>query len=158
MTRPEALLPAAVADTTVDFEKHLEAFLALNWEQTELGKSYSIFEEDGERVGQQYETDAGPIDILAISKDRKRLLVVELNRVGWSAEQHRHDAVGAADAAGGAAVAVDRERVDLRVARCGVVRVGEAAHLVLLRRWSGPCACDIDDARGARRQFLSGPP
>lgn len=61
-------------------EKHLEDFLALNWEQTELAKAFSIFEEDGEKVGQQYETDAGPIDILAISNDRKRLLVVELKR------------------------------------------------------------------------------
>ncbi|MGI6856807.1 endonuclease NucS domain-containing protein [Mesorhizobium sp. 1B3] len=61
-------------------EKHLEAFLVANWDQTELAKDFSIFEEDGEKVGQQYETDAGPIDILAISKDKKRLLVVELKR------------------------------------------------------------------------------
>ncbi len=61
-------------------EKHLEAFLVANWNQTELSKSYSIYEEDGEPVGQQYATDAGPIDILAISKDGKRLLVVELKR------------------------------------------------------------------------------
>ena len=58
----------------------LEDFLVMNWEQTELAKEFSIFEEDGEKVGQQYETDAGPIDILAISNDRKRLLVVELKR------------------------------------------------------------------------------
>lgn len=61
-------------------EQHLEAFLVTNWEQTELAKAFSIFEEDGEKVGQQYETDAGPIVILAISKDRNRLLVVELKR------------------------------------------------------------------------------
>lgn len=61
-------------------EKHLEAFLIANWEQTELANSFSIFEEDGEKVGQQYETDAGPIDILAVSKDKERLLVVELKR------------------------------------------------------------------------------
>lgn len=67
--------PAAFA-----MEKHLEAFLVANWDQTELAKTFSIFEEDGEKVGQQYETDAGPIDILAISKDHKRLLVVELKR------------------------------------------------------------------------------
>lgn len=36
--------------------------------------------EDGEIKGQQYLTDTGPIDILAISKDRSRLLVVELKR------------------------------------------------------------------------------
>jgi len=55
----------------------LEDFLVLNWAQTELGKSYEIYEEDGERVGQQYPTDTGPIDILAVSKDKKELLVVE---------------------------------------------------------------------------------
>ena len=31
-------------------------------------------------MGQQYGTDAGPIDILAVSKDGQRLLVVELKR------------------------------------------------------------------------------
>ena len=61
-------------------EKHLEAFLVQNWNQTLLSKEFSIYEEDGESVGQQFATDAGPIDVLAISKDKKRLLVVELKR------------------------------------------------------------------------------
>lgn len=61
-------------------EKHLEAFLVANWNQTELSRDFAIYEEEGEPVGQQYATDAGPIDILALSKDRKRLLVVELKR------------------------------------------------------------------------------
>lgn len=61
-------------------EKHLEEFLVRNWKQTELGKKYNIFEEDGEIVGQQYATDTGPIDIFAVSKDQKTLLVVELKR------------------------------------------------------------------------------
>lgn len=61
-------------------EKHLEDFLVKNWNQTELGKNYDIFEEDGELVGQQYPSDTGPIDILAISKDKKTLLVVELKK------------------------------------------------------------------------------
>lgn len=61
-------------------EKHLEDFLVENWAQSELGKDYDIYEEDGERVGQQYRTDTGPIDILAISKDKKQLLVVELKK------------------------------------------------------------------------------
>ena len=61
-------------------EKHLEDFLVHNWAQTELSKEFNIYEEDGERVGQQYPTDTGPIDILAISKDKKRLLVVELKK------------------------------------------------------------------------------
>ena len=73
-------------DSTVEdpsvfaLEKHLEDFLVLNWKQTELGKEYDIYEEDGELVGQQYPSDTGPIDILAISKDKKTLLVVELKK------------------------------------------------------------------------------
>src|SRR5690606_2171553 len=35
-------------------EKHLEEFLVTNWNQTELAKDFSIYEEDGELVGQQY--------------------------------------------------------------------------------------------------------
>ncbi|MBK9081157.1 MAG: DUF1016 family protein [Rhizobiales bacterium] len=79
---PEIIVSDPVIEDPVAFamEKHLEAFLAVNWAQTELGREFTIFEEDGERIGLQYATDAGPIDILAISKDKKRLLVVELKR------------------------------------------------------------------------------
>ncbi len=61
-------------------EQHLEDFLVKNWHHTELGKRYDIYEEDGEIVGQQYPSDTGPIDILAISKDKSELLVVELKK------------------------------------------------------------------------------
>lgn len=61
-------------------EKHLEDFLVQNWAQTELGKEYDIYQEEGEHVGQQYPTDTGPLDILAISKDKNVLLVVELKK------------------------------------------------------------------------------
>jgi restriction system protein len=66
--------------TNFVMERHLEDFLVENWEQTELGAKYDIYTEDGEVVGQQYQTDTGPIDILAISKDKKVLLVVELKK------------------------------------------------------------------------------
>ncbi len=61
-------------------EKQLEEFLVANWASTDLGKKYDIFQENGELVGQQYPTDTGPLDILAVSKDRKTLLVVELKK------------------------------------------------------------------------------
>ena len=61
-------------------ERHLEDFLVSNWSQTELGRDFDIFTDEGEIVGQQYPTDTGNLDILAISKDRKRLLVVELKK------------------------------------------------------------------------------
>ena len=66
--------------STFAMEKHLEDFLINNWSITSLGKIYDIFEEDGEKIGQQYQTDTGNIDILAISKDKKELLVVELKK------------------------------------------------------------------------------
>lgn len=67
--------PAAFA-----LEKHLEDFLVQNWAQTDLGKDYDIYEEDGDKVGQQYPTDTGPMDVLAIKKDKTELLVVELKK------------------------------------------------------------------------------
>lgn len=72
--------PAVEDPVVFALEKHLEDFLVSNWSQTELGRKYDIFTEDGEIVGQQYPSDTGPMDILAISKDRKELLVVELKK------------------------------------------------------------------------------
>jgi len=60
-------------------EKYLEDFLVSNWESTELGKSYDIYQDEN-GTGQQYQTDSGRIDILAVSKDGKELLVVELKK------------------------------------------------------------------------------
>jgi restriction system protein len=73
-------------DSTVEdpanfaLEKHLEHFLVENWRQSEIGRLYDIYEEEGELVGQQYPSDTGPIDILAISKDKKELIVIELKK------------------------------------------------------------------------------
>ena len=74
-----------VEDPTVfGLEKHLEEFLVANWANTELGTNYDIYEVDGEVGGQQYPSDTGPMDILAISKDKSELLVVELKKGGTS--------------------------------------------------------------------------
>jgi len=75
-----------ITDETIEdpscfaLEKHLEDFLVENWQSTELSAEFDIYEEEGERLGQQFPTDTGPIDILAVSKDRKTLLVIELKR------------------------------------------------------------------------------
>lgn len=82
-SNPQAIISTdeTIEDPSVfALEKHLEDFLVQNWKSTELGKHYDIYEEDGEIVGQQYPSDTGPIDILAISKDKKELLVVELKK------------------------------------------------------------------------------
>lgn len=78
--------PLAAADEDVEnpyefaTEKYLEDFLVQNWSATELGRSHEIYTVDGEVVGQQYATSLGPIDILALSKDGREFLVVELKR------------------------------------------------------------------------------
>jgi restriction system protein len=72
--------PTIVDPVAFAMEKHLEEFLVKNWSQIELSKEFSILEDQGEVVGQQFPTDAGPIDILAVSRDNKRLLVIELKR------------------------------------------------------------------------------
>ncbi len=70
-----------VEDPTVfALEAHLEEFLVTNWQSTPLGKDYDIYEEDGELIGQQYPTDTGRLDILAVSKNKKELLIVELKK------------------------------------------------------------------------------
>ena len=66
--------------STFVLEKHLEDFLVQNWSSTALGQEFDLFTEEGEIVGQQYPTDTGPLDLLAISKDKRTLLVVELKK------------------------------------------------------------------------------
>ena len=69
-----------IEDPTVfALERHLEDFLIHNWAQTPLGREYDIYQ-DEENVGRQFPTDTGPIDILAISKNKNEILVVELKK------------------------------------------------------------------------------
>jgi restriction system protein len=69
-----------IEDPTVfALERHLEDFLVHNWAQTPLGRDYDIYQ-DEENTGRQFQTDTGFIDILAVSKDRQELLVVELKK------------------------------------------------------------------------------
>lgn len=72
--------PAVEDPAVFALEQHLEEFLVTNWPQTEFGKRYNIYSVDGEQVGQQFPTDTGPVDILAISKDGSEILVIELKK------------------------------------------------------------------------------
>lgn len=70
-----------VEDPTIfALEKHLEDFLVQNWKNIEVFNNYDILEEDGEIVGQQFKCDNDYIDILALSKDKKEYLVIELKK------------------------------------------------------------------------------
>lgn len=78
--------PIVATDATIEdpgtfaMEKHLQDFLIENWAQCPLGKKFDIYEDEN-GSGREYQTDdKGRIDILAISKDKKTLLVVELKK------------------------------------------------------------------------------
>jgi len=88
-------------------EKQLEDFIVNNWSNTELGKKYNLIVEDGELISQQFQTDIGPIDILAIDKKTGEYIVIELKKnqtsddtigqiaryVGW-VKKHKANGVG----------------------------------------------------------------
>lgn len=65
--------------TIFAMEKYLQEFLFSNWPNTELGKNYDLYKNE-ETDGKEVITDAGVIDLLAISKDQKEFLVIELKR------------------------------------------------------------------------------
>ena len=86
LIKGEATKPVLLStDETIEdpavfaLEKHLEDFLVANWSQTPLGRDYDIYQEE-DNFGQQFPTDTGPIDILAISKNKQEVLVVELKK------------------------------------------------------------------------------
>ena len=60
-------------------EKHLEDYIIKNWSNIELNKNYNIHKENN-KLCTQYSTGSGPLDILAISKDQKEFLVIELKK------------------------------------------------------------------------------
>jgi len=76
----EVVITAESNTTQFAMEKYLQAFLIENWANTDLGREFDIFSENDEQVGRQFRTDTGPMDILAISKDKKKFLVVELKK------------------------------------------------------------------------------
>lgn len=61
-------------------EKHLEDFLIANWQKTIFGKQYNLIFDEGDLISQQYQTSVGPIDILALSKEGGKYLVIELKK------------------------------------------------------------------------------
>lgn len=82
----EIVSPIVATDSSIEdpatfaMEKHLQDFLIENWAQCPLGKKFDIYEDEN-GSGREYQTDdKGRIDILAISKDKKTLLVVELKK------------------------------------------------------------------------------
>jgi restriction system protein len=82
----DTLLVAGESATTTQsdiqsfvMEKYLEEFLVSNWSSLPFAKTHDIYTDDTTK-GVQVNVGVGIIDILAISKDKKELLVIELKR------------------------------------------------------------------------------
>ena len=72
---------AAEAGDSFALERQLKEFLLENWNQTPLAKEWAIYQtEDDPEAGNQFPTDVGRIDILAVHKHEPRFLVIELER------------------------------------------------------------------------------
>jgi len=68
-------------ETGFALELHLRRFLVDNWEKTKFGKKYEIISEDGEIIGEEYQTkEVGNIDILVKNKTKKEWVVIELKK------------------------------------------------------------------------------
>lgn len=74
-------IQSSVDQSEFALEKHLEDFLVENWKNTEFGNDYDLFtDEYGEVTAQQYQTEVGKLDIIAIKKDKSEILILELKK------------------------------------------------------------------------------
>ncbi|MEE9249451.1 MAG: endonuclease NucS domain-containing protein [Dehalococcoidia bacterium] len=79
---PLAILPAA-GGSPLDrlIETKLEQWLVEHWQEVDFGSKLKLYEEDGEAVGQQYNTGVvGTIDLLCEDEESGDLVVIELKR------------------------------------------------------------------------------
>jgi hypothetical protein len=68
-------------------ERYLQEFIRDNWEMIKEFKGWSLYEEDGNQVGFEYNTgEIGRIDLLAHHKSEPKWLVIELKR-GQTSDQ-----------------------------------------------------------------------
>ncbi len=75
----QAASPGSPADRLI--EVHLEEWLVDHWNQVNFGAPLKIYEEKGEPVGQQYDTEAvGRIDLLCEDMSTGALVVIELKK------------------------------------------------------------------------------
>ncbi len=61
-------------------EKYLEEFIVSNFDSIFRGSLQLYADDDGQKVGQQFPTDVGPIDILAHDAANDALVVIELKK------------------------------------------------------------------------------
>jgi len=77
--------PRAVTDLVgmqgFGLERHLHEFLRDNWDNTDLGREWALYTEQGDpEAGYEFPCDVGRIDLLARHRTKPEWLVIELKR------------------------------------------------------------------------------
>jgi len=72
---------STVTEQRFGLERHLHEFLRDNWNQIELGREWTLYQETGDdEAGYEYPCDVGRIDLLAKHRKEPCWLVIELKR------------------------------------------------------------------------------
>lgn len=81
LSQPSTVLEEDASEHTgfMALEQHLEEFIVRNWDAIDFGEPLRLYVEDDGTTGQQYATDVGVIDILAVDADGD-FVVIELKR------------------------------------------------------------------------------
>jgi restriction system protein len=82
----EADAPEGVEKDLVVIEKWLEDFIVKNFDTIFEREGLTIYKDDDGRNGQQYPTETGPIDILAVEPKSKSFVIIEL-KTGRSSDR-----------------------------------------------------------------------
>lgn len=61
-------------------ETKLEEYIVQHWSEIDFGANLELYREDGDSVGQQYDTEVGRIDLLCSDRDSGDIVVIELKR------------------------------------------------------------------------------
>ena len=85
MTSAEADHPPSIGSSGSPLDRlietKLEEWLVEHWNEIDFGQKIRLYRENGEAVGQQYDTrEVGIIDLLCEDEDTQELIVIELKR------------------------------------------------------------------------------
>lgn len=82
-TTREIPTPTETESMEFPMEKQLEDFIVTNFNKINFGAKLELYQ-DEKRSGRQYQTPIGIIDLLAVDKEKKEFVIIELKKGGGS--------------------------------------------------------------------------
>jgi len=74
------ICPDKKGSLDIVFEKYLEEFIEANFSKINFGASLELYQDEENNSGRQFKTDVGSIDLLAVDKQRKEFVAIELKK------------------------------------------------------------------------------